>query len=68
MSTAADIASVYRSEVRRPTDMSRDYVPVPVMRVEDDPLYRLCLDHLRRMRKPGLDEVEAIAGLHGKAR
>jgi hypothetical protein len=68
MSTHADIASVYRSEVRRPTDMSRGYVPVPVMRVEDDPAYRVCLDHLRRMRKPGLDEVEAIVGLHGKAR
>lgn len=68
MSTHADIASVYRSEVRRPTDMSRGYVPVPKLRVEDDPAYRLCLNHLRRMRKPGLDEVEAVVGLHGKAR
>lgn len=68
MSTHADIASVYRSEVRRPTDMSRGYVPVPKLRVEDDPAYRICLDHLRRMRKPGLDEVEAIAAIHGKAR
>ena len=65
VSTSRQIQEVRLLEEIRPTDYSRDYIPIHKHKASDNPLYQACRSHVLKIKRVNREQVMAIIALRG---